>query len=135
MIGKLSTGRELCFAFDQRKRHALELRDRAAKRLAFLNIGPGFVDRRLRRGDALKRDQRAAVVKPGHHFGKTAALAAETMVQWNRHGVEEDRAATAHRASDIPKPGFLDTRRFRRNEKSGDALWPIAFGPGPREHE
>ena len=89
MVCELPAGSEKGLAFDKRKGHPLELRNRATKRLALSCIGPRFIHGSLSCPDALKRDQCAAVIEAAHDLRESLAFGTKAMIGGNADAVEE----------------------------------------------
>ena len=109
--------------------------DRAAEGLALLGIGPGFVQRGLRRATALKADQRPAVIETLHHLGKALALVPKPVVDWNADIVKEDRSAADDDAAQVVEAGAGDAGRIAWAEECRHASGPFVGLSGAGENQ
>src|SRR3977135_3565738 len=103
--------------------------DRTAKCLTLLCICPGFVYGRLSCADALKSDQRTAVIKATHDLREPLAFGAQTMIDRHPHPVEEPGSPPGHVAADIFEACALESMHIAGDKKCTDALRALDFVP------
>ena len=85
----------------ERKRYALEPRERRAERLALRDVCASLVDALLGRADAHQADQRAAEIESLHHVDEARAFRADASGRGHAHAVEKQLpAADRARAHD-----------------------------------
>jgi len=134
VIAKLAHHGQLRLGLGQREADALILHDRRAERLAFPDIGPGFIHRRLRRAQAFQPDQRARKIEARHDRGKGTVLLGHHVLGRNEHIVEKHRSAPDRLGADVVKMGALDAVLVQIDEKRADpARAPVRIARA-REH-
>ena len=132
IVAELAHHGELGFGFGQRESHALILGEGGAKCLPLLNIGPGFIDRGLRRGDTFQTDQRPAEIEPRHDGAEGPAFRRHQAFRWNNNIVEEDRSAPDGLGADIIEMGAADAFFGEIDKKGADPVGAggAVFGTG-----
>ena len=73
----------------ERKRHALEPRERRAERLALCHVRASLLDALLGRADAHQADQRTAEIESLHHVDEARAFRADASGRGHAHAVEK----------------------------------------------
>eukprot|EP01137_Pigoraptor_chileana_P023255 Opistho-2@89244 len=125
VVAELAASGDQGLELDKGKAHALVLRQRRAKGLAFLHVFPGFVDRGLRGGHALQRDQDAAEVKALHHLREAFALLAQPVLDRHPHIVEKHRTTADDLATNIVEARALHAGLIQIDQEGADASCDI----------
>src|SRR5262249_32901039 len=102
-VGQPARRLEIGVVLGERKRHALELRDRPPERFAALHPIDGHVDRTPRGAEAHEAEQRPAELELAHDLLETLADLAELAGTRHVGAVEGDRRAPLR-----PEPGITE---------------------------